>query len=458
MQVIAEQEEICYINNDVQKRGSSFPIFFPESKDPETVWDSLIDSGATRSCMNYDAFIKIGNGNLRQRGTHTAADGGNLGASGKTTCKIRLGTETAKQDFIVCTYLKQNVILRINFAHSNYAGIEWTKEGTRILTLRRKNVIEVTKDELGIPVTTKRKVTIPLRMGGIFHVDINEVFNTNQVLTPHSPYFEEMPMIYPHKIVVPPVGKEDDKFMHVMHITNVGADKLLYIKKGDIVAFAHPESETVQYMDVLGPECEIKQNLQVRPMNWISKSASVSPIEVQETFISIEDTIKGEVNLLNLVNLQTKRKTVEENNENSLKSLKTDVEQKEITRQYGEVSENYMTNRRENEENSLKSLKTNVKKKETTRQYGEVSENYVVNRYENEENSHESLIKKKGAEDKWTNIQEIVESDFLTSPADIYPKRQVELEDAKILGKTKEQFAQLCNEYDEKSFPRITRT
>ena len=64
-----------------------------------------------------------------------------------------------------------------------------------------------------------------------------------------------MPTIYPHKIVVPPVGKEDDKFMHVMHITNVGADKSWYIEKGDIMAFAHPESEAVQYMDVLGPEC-----------------------------------------------------------------------------------------------------------------------------------------------------------------------------------------------------------
>ena len=223
MQVIAEQEEICYINNDVQIGGTSFPIFFPESKDLETVWDSLMDSGATRSCMNYDTFIKIGNGNLRQRGTPTVttADGGNLGALGITTCKICLGTETVEQDFIVCTYLKQNIILGIDFAHSNCAGIEWTKEGTRILTLRRKNIIEVTEDELGLPVTARRNVIIPLRMGGIFHVDINAVFNTNQLLIPHSPYFEEMPMIYPHEIVVPPVGKEDDIFMHVMHITNV---------------------------------------------------------------------------------------------------------------------------------------------------------------------------------------------------------------------------------------------
>ena len=82
--------------------------------------------------------MKLGNGNLRQKRTPTVtvADGGNLGAVGKTTCKIQLGKEMIKQDFIVCTYLKQNLILGIDFAHLNCAGIEWTREGTRILTLR----------------------------------------------------------------------------------------------------------------------------------------------------------------------------------------------------------------------------------------------------------------------------------------------------------------------------------
>ena len=150
LQVVAEQEEICYVNNDVQKRGTSFPIFFLDSKDLETIWDSLIDTGVTRSCMNYNTFMKLGNGNLRQQGTPTvtAADGGNLGAIGITTCKIRLGTETIKQDFIVCTYLKGYLILGIGFARLNFAGIEWMKEGTRILTLRGKNVIEVMRMNL----------------------------------------------------------------------------------------------------------------------------------------------------------------------------------------------------------------------------------------------------------------------------------------------------------------------
>ena len=122
------------------------------------------------------------------------------------------------------------------------------KEGTKILTLKGKNVIEVTEDELGIPVTACRNLTIPPRTRGVFHIDVNATFDTNQVLTPHSPYFEDMPTVYLHEIVIPPVQEESDKFMHVMHIMNVGTDKSWYIKKGDVVAFAQLKSESVQYM------------------------------------------------------------------------------------------------------------------------------------------------------------------------------------------------------------------
>ena len=41
----------------------------------------------------------------------------------------------------------------------------------------------------------------------------------------------------------------------------------------------------------------------------------------------------------------------------------------------------------------------------------------------------------------------MVESDFLTSPADIYPNRRVELEDTEISEERKGHFAQLCSQY-----------
>ena len=191
----------------------------------------------------------------------------------------------------------------------------------------------MTQDELKIPVTARRNVTIPPGTGGVFHVDVNATFDTNQILTPHTPYFEEMPTVYPHEIVIPPVSEENDKFMHIMHITNVGTDKSWYIKKGDVVAFTRPESDVVQYMDVLGPEHEIKQNLQVKPRNWIPKSANITPIEVNETFTCMENTINGEDSLLNLIDLHTRRKTIKENSGNSLKLCKTDAKEEELQSQ-----------------------------------------------------------------------------------------------------------------------------
>ena len=122
-----------------------------------------------------------------------------------------------------------------------------------------------------------------------------------------------------------------------MHITNVGTDKAWYIKKGDVVAFTQPESDAVQYMDVLRPEHEIKQNLQVKPRNWIPKSANITPIEVNETFTRIENTINGEDRLLTLKDLHTKRKTIKENSENSLKLHKTDTTRVEITESVADV-------------------------------------------------------------------------------------------------------------------------
>ena len=167
-------------------------------------------------------------------------------------------------------------------------------------------------------------------------------------------------------------------------------------------------------MNILGPECKIEQSLQVRPRNWIPKSANTAPIEVHKTFTHMENTINGEDNLLTLIDLHTRRKTVEENSENSLKSC--------IMSPKGEESTESVT-------------------------YDKVDN--TSNEGKNEENSHDSQWKKENAEDQWENIQEIVESDFLTSPADIYLNRKVGLEDAVICEKKKKCFEQLCDEYND---------
>ena len=54
---------------------------------------------------------------------------------------------------------------------------------------------------------------------------------------------------------------------------------------------------------------------------------------------------------------------------------------------------------------------------------------------------------------QWCELSEVVDSDFLISPGDIYPNRKVELEDADIKEATRVSFEALC-EQQHKAFSK----
>ena len=105
----------------------------------------------------------------------------------------------------------------------------------------------------------------------------------------------------------------------------------------------------------------------------------------------------------------------------------------------------------------LKSHKTNAKEEEIAESVAIAKTESTPKQYDNEENSRESRQKKKEANDQWENIQEMVESDFLTSPADIYWNRKVELEDA-VISEEKKNVLHSCVMNMMMSFPRTTKT
>ena len=122
-------EEVCVINN-IQKRGTTFPISI---RNQQTKIDSnaLLDSEATRSCMNYSTAYKLGKDQIKQFNTMqvVGADSSDLGAVGILSCKISLGDMEMDQTFIVCKHLRENIILGTDFAKENQAGVSWTRQG-----------------------------------------------------------------------------------------------------------------------------------------------------------------------------------------------------------------------------------------------------------------------------------------------------------------------------------------
>ena len=64
-------------------------------------------------------------------------------------------------------------------------------------------------------------------------------------------------------------------------------------------------------------------------------------------------------------------------------------------------------------------------------------------KYKFGENSQNSLNQ------QWCELSEVIESDFLISPGDVYPNRKVELEDADIKDSTRVSFEELCEQQHE---------
>ena len=93
---------------------------------------------------------------------------------------------------------------------------------------------------------------------------------------------------------------------------------------------------------------------------------------------------------------------------------------------------------------------------ESTREFGEHSQNsrwQSAERGTNCPQSTNDCVKKcefeehsqNSSNQQWSELSEVVESDFLISPGDVYPNRKVELEDAKE--STRVSFEVLCEQH-----------
>ena len=100
-----------------------------------------------RSCINYNTFRKL-NVQLTQGEVPKVigADGGDLGSMGTVQLTLIIGSKKVTQKFIVCRELRRNIILGVDFAKRNCAGIQWTTNRTRVLSLNGIKAVEVEED------------------------------------------------------------------------------------------------------------------------------------------------------------------------------------------------------------------------------------------------------------------------------------------------------------------------
>ena len=240
-----------------------------------------------RSCINYNTFRKL-NVQLTQREVPKVigADGGDLGSMGTVQLMLGIGSSTVTQNFIVCRELRRNIILGVDFAKRNCAGIQWTTNRTRVLSLNGIKAVEVEEDELGIPVTASFHVKIPPRHNAVFEVNIHAETEGMQVIKGNKHLLEKHPNMYQHEIAM--MSEEKSRRFPLLAITNLDHVKTLHLAKGEVVGFTIPESSEVTYIATTN-ELNIEEVIDVKPRNWILQRWSSQTQRIPEPQAMISD-------------------------------------------------------------------------------------------------------------------------------------------------------------------------
>ena len=211
-------KEICIVE-EFQRCGMTFPKNI-ETRHKKLQFFTLMDTGAMRSCINYNTFHKL-NAQLTQREVLKVigADGGDLGSMGTVQLMLSIGTIKVTQDFIVCRELRRNIILGVDFAKQNCAGIQWVTNRTRVLLLNGIKAVKVEEDELGIPVTASYHVKVPPRHNSVFKVNIHAEIQGMQVIMGNKHLLEKHLNMYQHKIAI--LAAENSERFPLLAITNL---------------------------------------------------------------------------------------------------------------------------------------------------------------------------------------------------------------------------------------------
>ena len=134
--------------DEFQRRGMMFPLNI-ETRHKRSQFFALMDTGSIRSCINYNTFRKLNVQLMQHEGPKVmGADGSDLGSIGTVELTLSIGANKVTQEFIVCRGLRRNTILGVDFAKHNCAGIQWTTNRTRMLSLNGVKAVEVEENEL----------------------------------------------------------------------------------------------------------------------------------------------------------------------------------------------------------------------------------------------------------------------------------------------------------------------
>ena len=286
-------------------------------------------------------------------------------------------------------------------------GVQWTTQRTRVLSIKGILAIEVEENELGILVTASFHIKVPPWHNGVFQVNIHSDTEGTYIIAPHPQLEEKNLNIFQHEIAI--ILNDEATPFPLIAMTNLDHAKTLHIGKGEIVGFAKPEVNLVTYIATTN-EINIEEYIDMSPRYWIPKG-SRKPLKSQPSSeMSINHTHTDQKCRSDAVNNSDKC-------EKSINHYNLE-EEKKCGTEYSKKSDE-STICSEVEEMTLLNGEKEINRSS-------------VDKYQRQESTD------------WNDINEVIESDFLISPGDIYPNRK---QDASIAEDTKRKFEDICDHY-----------
>ena len=227
---------------------------------------------------------------------------------------------------------------------------------------------------------------------------------------------EKHPNMYQHEIAI--LAEENSGRFPLLAITNLDHVKTLHLAKGEVVGFTRPESSEVTYITTTN-ELNMEEVMDVTPRNWIPQQkwnlqsqALQQPQATQSYFRE---------------HLRKSQPFPERRETEEVRTSRKDITStfQESKFESGEHSRNSRWQSTEMGTDCLQNANDCVRKCK----FGEHSQN--------------------SSNQQWCELCEVLESDFLISPGDVYPNRKIELEDPDIKDSTRVSFEVLCEQQHE---------
>ena len=248
----------------------------------ETKINSLFDTGATKSVMSGEMYkrLKLGPLDTTRLPKVVGADGTSLGTMGRISCEINIGEQTFKQTFLVCQNITRPVILGKDFARDNCAGVHWTEDNTRMLTINLQKLIETPEllpRKTKYAVSLRKAASLPPRSCAVVDVNINTNSKEKVQMIPDELCQFNNPNMYMYSLHANLAEKREDTVTPYV-IINLSSTENLYLPKKHVVAFAERD-------DTDGIVFKI-DNLDTAPRNWVPERtrrsfAQFAPIEAE---------------------------------------------------------------------------------------------------------------------------------------------------------------------------------